>query len=183
MSVVNRVLNKLGTREGVGDKVARVKTGAYGVTEAARRAIRPSGDLTDREVAERYLKALYAKWETVRGYENSPVGVQEALLDCSYNLGPSVMLYEGVVKGLYEGDYRRVGEAILSSANVGGKSSRGLGKRRAEVYNLMFDGAIQYVRQYEDGTLAYLGEDGKTIYKYTSTKGRHETSSIGVLTV
>lgn len=183
MSVIDNVLSKLGAREGVGDNVTKVKTGAYGVTEAARRAIRPSGDLTDREVAERYLKALYAKWEAVRGYESSPLGVQEALLDCSYNLGPSVMLYEGVVKGLQEGDYRRVGEAILSSANVGGKSSRGLGKRRAEVYNLMFNDAIHYVRQLDGGTLSYLDEDGKCVYQYTSTKGRHETSSIGVLRV
>lgn len=181
--VVKAVLSKLGVKEGVGDKVTTVKTGMYGVTDMARRAVGARIDWPDRYVAECYLNLLYDKWKLLKGFLQAPVEFQVELLDNSYNLGPQVMSWKGVVEGFKEGNYRRVAFSFLSSANVGGMSVRGLAKRRAEVYNALFKRGIVQVEQLEDGTLNYIDSWGSVVFSYKAKNGRHPKSAVGSLRV
>lgn len=173
-------LQELNYREGTGDALTNTPTGRLGVTRAARRASKSLKGTPDDEVALMYLIHLESKWMDVVGYVRSPEEVKLALLDASYNLGERVMRYRGVRSGLLAENYSKVMESLLLTANVGGKSVKGIAKRRAGLYNGVTSDRIVSVEQRFDGTIIYHGARSE-LFRYRPWGGRHEKSSVGIL--
>ena len=179
---VDAVYEGLAVREGVGDTLTDVPTGALGVTEAARKAIGDDGSLGDEDVARMYLAKLQGRWEGVEGYQQAPAGVQEAILDASYNMGEQVLGFNKLKGALAKGNYEEAVRELLDTASVDGKGVKGLAKRRAEMYNAVATQKITDVEQLEDGTIIYRS-DGEEVFKYRAKGGRHEKSDPGIIAV
>lgn len=180
--VSTTTFNNLSAREGVGDTLTDVPTGAMGVTKAARRAVGDSGDLPDEDVARLYLNRLSMRWGRQEGYNNAPPEVQEAILDASYNMGEQVLGFDNLNEALKAGDYSTVAKELLDTASVDGKTVKGLAKRRAELYNGVAEQKITEVEQLKDGTIIYRsGED--EVLRYKTKGGKHEKSSAGIISI
>ena len=180
--LADQVLEKLAAKEGTGDEVTDVKTGALGVTEAARKAVGATDKTDDAKVAKDYLNVLENKWEGVEGFSEASDDVKKALLDTTYNIGEGVLKFKGVKSALKGGNEEEVVKSLLDTASVDGKAVKGLAKRRAEAYNEVSDTPITEVEQLEDGTLIYKkGEE--EFFKYKAEGGKHEKSGVGTITV
>lgn len=168
------VFNRLHVLEGNGDNLTGKATGMYGVTSSARKAVDKHGMLSDKEVSLLYLEVLKDRWGKVEGYNGSPDGLKEALLDLSYNIGESVFGYVGIRQCLSEGDYKGAAINTLDTANSGGKLVLGIAKRRAIYFNIYM--GRDYIRKvvFNDNHISYMGEDGNIILKYKGDK--HELS-------
>ena len=180
--VAEQVLSELTAKEGVGDEVTSVETGALGVTEAARKAVGATENTDDTKVAKDYLNVLENKWEGVEGFKDASDGVKKALLDTTYNIGEGVLKFKGVKSALKGGDEEEVVKSLLDTASVDGKAVKGLAKRRAEAYNEVSETPITEVEQLEDGTIIYK-KDGEEFFKYKAEGGKHEKSGVGTITV
>lgn len=181
-SVIGNVADRLFEREGTGDTVTNVETGEVGVTQAARDAVNATEEDTDKDVAVKYLKHLDKSWGSVEGYSDVSDDLKGALLDASYNMGESVMKQPKLIDALREGDEEGVVYELLDTAQVGGKSLKGLAKRRAEVYNEVAEVKITKVEQKADGTIIYYAGDD-IVREYTPRGGRHAKSSAGTITL
>lgn len=179
---VESVFSGLGLREGVGDNVTDIPTGALGVTQAARKAVGDSGNLSDTDVARSYLTQLHGKWQGIEGYLQAPTQVQEAILDASYNMGGQVLDFKKLRESLKKGEYEGAVKELLDTASVDGKSVKGLAKRRAEMYNQFAIQKITQVEQLEDGTIIYRSGD-EEVLKYKAKGGKHEKSDPGTMDI
>lgn len=180
--VIKGVFLELFEKEGEGDKVTTVPTGNVGVTRGAVRAVGGSGDMGDMDVAVHYLNVLHERWGRVEGYSEAPIEVKEALLDLSYNLGEGVFSYQGLRSALRARDYLEVMRQTLDTANVDGKSVKGLAIRRVDGYNKVAKDDIFWIKQQEDGTMLYATFDS-LVMKYTPRGGKHEKSVAGTVVV
>lgn len=176
------VASELYAREGVGDDVTNVITGELGVTQAARDAVGATPDTPGRVVALMYLKLLESRWEGVEGYKDSSPELKEALLDSSYNLGEGIFNYPRLRRAVMEGNEVWAVYELLDTAQVEGKSLKGLAKRRAEMYNKVAEVDIDRVEQEVDGTIVYWSSD-ETVLRFKPKGGRHEKSSVGSIPV
>jgi len=183
---ISNTFSALTSLEGKGDTFTDVETGELGVTQSARDAIGASPEVSDKEVAQQYLEHLNTKWEAVSGYSEAPATVKEAILDTSYNVGEVALGFTGLTSSLEAGNYPAALLETLDTANVDGKASKGHAKRRAIKYNNAAEElslpAITEVEQLQDGTLVYKSGDG-IVFTYKAAGGRHEKSSVGIVTL
>lgn len=180
---------KVAEREGSGDTATDVPTAHFGVTQAAADAVgEPFSETMSEEISQLIGTKYVAKLEQdfaskVEGWESLPVEVKEGALDAAYNMGPQVFKFKGFMSALGKGDAEEAARQLLDTASIDGKSSKGLAKRRAELYNNMVgEGTIDRVEQMEDGTLAYWKGDSE-VFSYRPEGGKHETSSVGSITL
>jgi len=179
--IVNTVYDSLEESEGKeGDTTGAAETGKIGVTQMARDAV-GNPNIDDREIAKLYLIDIGAKLQGLEGYAEAPDGVQVALLDTMYNTGDQLLGWKGMAEGLKGGDYEKAMKNILDTAQVEGKSMKGLAKRRAKAYNIAFPSSISSVLQQLDGTIKYNNKAGDTLFEYRVP--RHEKSEAGVITL
>lgn len=176
------VFSELYKKEGRGDTVTSVPTGNIGVTGGAERATSDTDATSDEEVAVQYLNLLNSRWERYEGYSGAPIEVKEALLDLSYNLGEGVFSYQGLRSALRARDYLEVMRQTLDTANVDGKSVKGLAIRRVDGYNKVAKDDIFWIKQQKDGTMLYATFDS-LVMKYTPRGGKHEKSVAGTVVV
>lgn len=154
------------------------------MTDSARKAVGASPDVPDEEVAYRYLEKQQDRLGTFKGFSEAPMSVQEALLDTAYNTSAGEMSkWKGMKKALAEGDYEKVLKETLDTANSGGKSLRGMARRRAMNYNKIARTPIATIEQKADGSIIYRDSGGNTITSYKARGGRHPQSRIGILEV
>ena len=183
VGLVDSVFNSLYTSEGAeGDTTGAAKTGKIGVTQWARDAVGVEG-MSDEDVAKSYLKLLDKKWRGKKGFAEAPKEVQAFLLDSSYNLGESVFGYKNLETSLAQGKYLEAAKGLLGTASIGGASSRGVARRRAEQYNKIAFNKIVEIDQQEDGTLRYLDRKGNEVFSYRPKSGRHTSSKVGRIKV
>lgn len=183
-SVVDSVFNELVVHEGEsGDTATDVETGEIGVTDFARGAVEDGFNKPDKQVAKEYLGLLKTKWDALEGYADASPELQKVLLDSSYNMGESVLKFNGLKKALKSGDEEGVVKNLLDTASADKKALRGLAKRRALQYNKIAKESITRIEQKEDGTLIYLSDSDKEIFKYRPKKGRHPKSGVGFIDV
>ena len=183
------VFGSLRGSEGTGSNITGdVDTGDLGVTAAARAAVGGKG-LSDKRIAMKYLKKLNNTFtEKFDGYRNAPDGVRNMILDGAYNLGAGVKNFKGLKQAMKDakesGDWASVGKHMLDTANAGGKSMRGLAKRRALAYNRI-EGVkpIASVESGKDGKITYLDAEGGEVFAYTPRGGRHTDSGVGTINV
>ena len=180
---------KVAAREGSGDTATSVPTAHFGVTKAAADAVgEPFSETMSKEISQligtKYVVKLEQDFASkVEGWESLPVEVKEGALDAAYNMGPQVFKFKGFMSALGEGDAEEAARQLLDTASIDGKSSKALAKRRAELYNNMVgEGTIDRVEQMEDGTLAYWKGDSE-VFSYRPKGGKHETSSVGSITL
>lgn len=178
---VDMVYNNLGAKEGVGDIVTDIPTGALGVTGMARSAVGAKDDVPDDVVAKQYLDLLNNQWNMRNGYTESPTEIKAMLLDASYNMGEQTMNFPELSAALQEGNYEQVALELLDTANVEGMAVKGVAKRRAQSYNLYAkpENEIHSVEQLKDGTIIYRGKGGEELYSYRAEGGRHPKSKAG----
>lgn len=180
-TAIDRVYNSLEAKEGKsGDTTGAAETGLIGVTQSAREAVGGSED--DLVIARKYLGLMdYKLRQDIPRYSKAPLEVQEALLDTAYNSGDQILSWEGMKSKMVTGDWIGALKQTLDTANVGGKTVKGLAKRRAGAYNLVADKKIDEIEQKEDGTLIYKAADGSIIFKYR--KPKHDKSIAGLLKI
>lgn len=185
--VVNNVYESLERKEGTsGDTTGAAKTYDIGVTQSAIDTVKDKYGYSGKDykkVAKLFLKNQYEEISTLPNFESAPLSVQEELLDLAYNSGTAMKGWKGLNKAMEEGDWVEVMKETLDTANSGGKSLKGLAKRRAEAYNRIAEVPIKSIEQLSDGTLIYNDEDGNEIFKYKAKNGRHSKSSTGVLSL
>lgn len=172
-----KVFDRLDYLEGEGDTLTGIPTGKYGVTQTARLAVDKHGMLADMDVSMLYLNKLYGKWEGIDGFSESPIGLKEALLDLSYNVGESAFGYKGITQSLSEGNYKQAAINTLDTANSGGDLVLGLAKRRAIYFNVYAGESYIHEVVQDNNSISYLGYDGGIIFKYKGNK--HELSNEG----
>ena len=141
---VQEVYRNLLAKEGVGDSVTSVKTGAKGLTAATKRRLKKEyGDqLTSDELIMKYLekieKNIKDQWG---GQGDMDEAVVAALVDLGYNLGENIFSqYKGLQGALAAGDQGTAMMQTLDTVRVTDKdgnkgTSRGIARRRAENYN------------------------------------------------
>jgi len=176
-------------REGSGDTVTDVPTAHFGVTQSASDAVgEPFSENMSEEMARlvgtKYVSKLERDFSSrISGWEDLPLELREGAVDAAYNMGPKVFTYPKFMAALSSGNGQEAAMQLLNTAKTEGKSSKGLAKRRAEVYNIMLgEGSIDKVEQLEDGTLIY-SKGGKEVFSYKVKGGRHRTSAVGSIAV
>lgn len=181
--------SKVAKREGSGDEVTDVPTAHFGVTKAAADAVgEPFSESMSEEmstlIGTKYSSKLERDFSArVEGWESLPLEVREGAVDAAYNMGPQVLEFKGFIRALKAGSVEEAGKQLLDTASTEGKASKGLAKRRAELYNEMVgEHKITRVEQEEDGTLVYWGGD-KEVFSYRPKGGRHSTSKVGSIDV
>jgi len=180
---------KVAEREGSGDEVTDVPTAHFGVTKAAADAVGEPFSETMSEGMSRLIGTKYSsKLERdfaakVGKWDSLPLEVREGAVDAAYNMGPQVLNFKGFISALESGSVGEAGKQLLDTASIEGKSSRGLAKRRAQLFNEMVgEQRITKVEQQEDGTLIYW-EGDRELFSYKPKGGRHKTSGVGTITV
>ena len=183
-NTIAKVYNELLHKEGAsGDTTGAAETGTKGLTKSTYDGLKKKyGDLTEEQAIQKYLEESYDNWSSVEGFSSASQSLQELLLDSSYNLGSSVLGYSKLkrnLKKLAKGKASEsdVAKELLDTANIGGKTSKGLAVRRAENYNKVAPVKIAEVKQKRSGKIEYLDSDGNVIYSYQ--KPRHSSSSAG----
>ena len=100
-----------------------------------------------------------------------------------YNAGPQVTTWELLSASIAVGmPPKEILMNILDTANEGGKSVKGLARRRALSFNLAVDDdeKITKVKQEDDGTIYYYDKDG-VLFSYK--KAKHPASKTGTMKV
>ena len=135
-------------------------------------------------IMNKYLTLLKdtaaSSWDN---WENLDKGTQNALIDTMYNVGPGATRWKGLSSSIANGEApKEIMKNILDSANVGGKSVKGLAKRRAMSYNMAVsdEDKITKVTQLKDGTIQYFSNEG-LVFQYK--RDRHSDSKPGSITV
>jgi GH24 family phage-related lysozyme (muramidase) len=195
--IADAVYDELPLKEGKGDLTGAAPTGNLGVTEVARKTVgmndewknaksEEERDEIDKKVARLYLNYLENKMPD--SWKEMPEGLQKGFLDAAYNIGPGIFNYTQLNKGIQNKDWAYAAKNLLDSANIDGKSSKGLAKRRAEAYNDIAQEAgfntIGDVEQEADGTIIYYDNEGNDIFRYDpKTKMPHESSKPGKILI
>ena len=188
-SFASDLFDKIAEREGSGDKVTDVPTAHFGVTESAAKAVGAKFDEDMSKEAARAIGVGYTRFlderysKTIPKWESLPEDVRGAAIDAAYNLGESVFKFKGFITALEDSNIEEAAKNLLDTANVKGKSVKGLAKRRAELYNEMVGSPkIDSVEAKKDGTLIYLS-NGEEVFSYKPKGGKHEDSKAGVIRV
>ena len=159
-----------------------------GVQEARRdslqkklgRKLKPGIELATAVVEEDY-ETLSTK---MAGFKAMPPAAQAAVLDVTYTMGAhKIMKFKAMSKAMKDGDIVEVARQTLDTANQGGKSMKGIARRRARKYNAAVPPSkrILKVKQDEDGRITYFGRSGVTILTYKPVKGKHHRSDAGTV--
>lgn len=166
--------------EGVGDKVTNTPTGALGVTKWSRDVFTKDNpgikNPTDRQIAEHYVDYVANNFQKrLPNFDKAPGGVQYALIDAGYNLGPERMsnprAFATLNKHMEEGNWEGAVKTLLSTAAISQNGRRetvlGLAARRARSYNEAFpDSKITKLSHKPNGEIVYYKEDGKPFYRF-----------------
>jgi len=186
--LVDTTYNNLGSSEGVkGDNTGAAETGARGLTTATYNAMKKKykkPDMTQKEASKLYIGELASKWSKKSGWSNASKELKVALLDISYNQGEQILGYTGLTNSLADPNKSEadVIKNLFNASNIGGKSSRGIAKRYAKLYNKFTTNKITSIEQKSDGTIRYMA--GTTeVYKYKAKNGKHESSKVGTLSI
>lgn len=190
--VIDGVKNKLLQREGArGDTTGAAETGKMGLSVAEYNRIKRDygNDVTEEEAIDIFMDEMYSRLSELPGFDSASPRLQEALLDSSYNLGPSIAGFPRLTAALAQlpetGDEEAVAKELLDTASIDGKTSKGVAARRAEVYNeVVSDPAKQIteVEQTPDGELVYWAGENQ-LFRYGQDKDRHESSAPGIMSV
>jgi len=191
LDVIDIVDSKLLENEGAsGDTATGVATGERGLTDNIYDAMKHKygKGITQSEAIKYYLDEAYEGLSTIDGFTDSSKKLQASLLDAGYNLDYNKMRkYKGLGSELNKlksgsGSEEDVMAQLLDTANIGGKTSKGLAKRRALGFNEHTTNPIVEVIQAKDGEISYVRADGSVI-KYGKGKGAHSSSSPGSLAI
>ena len=106
------------------------------------------------------------------------------LLDLAYNVGVhKVIRFKKLRAGIASSDYPAIRMETLDTANVRGKTVKGIAVRRARMVNLSSEDEdiITFVQQDEDGTITYFGIDESVLKQYR--RDRHPNSTPGIVEI
>jgi len=186
VSLVDAVYNDLALVEGEsGDTTGAADTSKRGLTRKLYNKIKKEtfSAITEEEASKYYLNKLNDRWEQVDGWDNASTDLKKVLLDASYNQGENIFTYKGLKKALKDKDSPdKVMKHLLDASNINKKSSKGLARRYAELYNRVSDSKITHVEQKAKGKIVYW-KGADAFFTYTATKGKHKSSKIGKLNV
>ena len=182
--------------EGEGDKTgADDSTGFMGVTDMARSEVgrleeykRAKTNKERRMIDEQVAEEFYAKLQKMMPdhWRNIPNEYKPTFLDAAYNLGTSIFKYKNLNSALKRGDYLEAARQTLDTANIDGKTSKGIAKRRAEQYNKIASKlkspTIKQVEQKPSGEIIYRGDEND-ILRYGEERGIHPKSKPEIIQI
>jgi len=176
--MVEDMVKSFETQEGSGDTLTDTPTGDLGVTENIKK--RYGEDKSDKEVATMYLTDLSNMIDN--NNSNIPRNLKVALLDTVYNTGEGALGWSSIKEFMNNPTEGTLQTAILTKIYAGGKSVKGIGKRRAEAYNKSKPSRpIKSVEQKSNGDMVYKDAQGKIIFMAKSSKERHSQSRAGTI--
>ena len=182
---VTAVLKHLLATEGTGDKSTNKATGEGGITDERELELeaREGRELNDKEAREMALRDEHDALEAaLPEYTDLPVAAQAAVLDLAYNLRASKVLNMGdLTTAIKNGVVSKVLFETLDTANIAGKTSKGVAVRRARAYNRASSIKIISVEQLADGTIKYFLKDRQLLMSYK--KPKHPKSDAGSVTL
>lgn len=179
--IISNILKDFEVQEGTGDKTGAAVTGDLGMTSAKKASLEEKygKKLGDKEAAKIFIGELYDKVKSI----NPNLGEDSAksIISTVYNLGEGALKWKDFDKYISNPTDKNLAEALFKRATIGGQTSKGLAKRRAEDYNKTNpqDPVIQ-VEQAKNGDLTYVTQSGENIL-IKATKGIHESSKPGII--
>jgi hypothetical protein len=182
-SLVNEAYKNLLTAEGIsGDTTGAAKTRKRGLTDEQykRQVARLNNpNLTDKEASIAYLEELYVTFNNdLKGFSELDYQVKSDILHEAYNLGEDIKNFKKFSNAVKDNNVEQIFFNLLDTANISGKSSKGIAVRRAKLYNKHSSEKITEVEQLKDGTIIYKSKD-KELFKYKPTKGKDKSSDPG----
>ena len=184
---ISDVTANLLVHEGEGDTLTDVPTRKGGLTDARKSEIeasvgRPMSDEAARK--EAVHQDSVKLHDMMPGFSTLDSGVQAAILDLAYNVGVNdVLSFPMLQLAVASGDPGPILMHTLDTALVGGKTVRGLAKRRAIMFNKAIGNPkskITHVEQLNDGTINYLRGSSVVL---TFKRPRHEGSDPGRIAI
>ena len=184
---ISDVTANLLVHEGEGDTLTDTPTRKGGLTDARKSEIeasvgRPMSDEAARK--EAVHQDSVKLHDMMPGFSTLDSGVQAAILDLAYNVGVNdVLSFPMLQLAVASGDPGPILMHTLDTALVGGKTVRGLAKRRAIMFNKAIGNPkskITHVEQLNDGTINYLRGSSVVL---TFKRPRHEGSDPGRIAI